>query len=90
MNNKCKSGGAGRNEQGFLDLFCEFCNKIMQDEDEQKQICIALVAQESETANYLYTELKRYENIIKQIELVIIEDVPHQYQERLLELTNNL
>ncbi len=78
---KCKIGGAGRNEKGFLDFYCKFCNRIMLEDDENKKICIV---EEMETTNYLYSEIKRLEKIIKNIELFIIEDVPHQYQTRLL------
>lgn len=82
-NTKCKSGGAGRNESGFLDLYCEHCKQVMTDEDENTRDCITY-SQDSDTCNYLYSEVKRLEAILKDIKLFVIEDVPHQYQERIL------
>ncbi len=41
---------------------------------------------ESETTNYLYSEVIKLEKRIKDLRQIVIEDVPHQYQKRLLEL----
>lgn len=85
MNNKCKIGGAGRNESGFLEYSCEFCKDTLSDEQEGKKDCIALIAKESETSNYLYSEVKRYEECIRDMECIVLDDVPHQYQARILQ-----
>lgn len=66
---RCRSNGASRNDAGFLDLYCEFCKGIVTEEEDGEKICPFLLSKESETTNYLYSEVKRLENklnIVKQ------------------------
>lgn len=83
---KCKINGAGRNESGFLDFSCGYCHEVLSEEEEGKKFCKVLIAKESETTSELYSIMKRQDKLLKEVEQLVIEDVPHQYQERLLKI----
>jgi len=85
--NKCIIGGAGRDsDDEYLTFYCKFCSNSLTEEEDGKKVCPKLVSIESETTNAQYSELKKYENVIKKLHQIVIEDVPHQYQDRLLDL----
>ena len=82
---KCKIEGAGRNESGFLDFYCKYCHEICEEDEDGIREC---KYQENETTDSLYTLLNKKDKLLKELKQIVIEDVPHQYQERLLDLLN--